>query len=86
MDETRLYPKLRRGIVFVFEHPPPGTPVEEETVVDAFQYDLEALPERIWTLPNALSVLRLLGVPVSGFATDLLIGAGWALLQFGWRA
>lgn len=50
MDETRLYPKLRRGIVFVFEHPPPGTPVEEETVVDAFQYDLEALPEDMRTV------------------------------------
>ena len=26
--------------------------------------DREALPDRVWTLPNALSVLRLLGVPL----------------------
>lgn len=43
MKDTRLYPKLRRGIVFVFEHA--DLPAEDKTVVDAFQYDLEALPE-----------------------------------------
>jgi hypothetical protein len=43
MTETRLYPKLRRGSVFVFEHA--DLPAEDKTVVDAFQYDLEALPE-----------------------------------------
>ncbi len=39
----------------------------------------EALPDRIWTLPNALSVLRLLGVPVFLW---LLLGPeedGWAV-------
>ena len=42
--------------------------------------DREALPDRVWTLPNALSVLRLLGVPVFLW---LLLGPeadGWALV------
>jgi len=41
--------------------------------------DREDLPDRVWTLPNALSVLRLLGVPVFLW---LLLGPeedGWAL-------
>jgi CDP-diacylglycerol--glycerol-3-phosphate 3-phosphatidyltransferase len=41
--------------------------------------DREAMPDRVWTLPNALSVLRLLGVPVFLW---LLLGPeedGWAL-------
>ncbi len=41
--------------------------------------DREALPNRVWTLPNALSVLRLLGVPVFLW---LLLGPeadGWAV-------
>jgi cardiolipin synthase len=41
--------------------------------------DREALPDRVWTLPNALSVLRLLGVPLFLW---LLLGPeadGWAL-------
>jgi cardiolipin synthase len=40
----------------------------------------EALPDRVWTLPNALSVLRLLGVPLFLW---LLLGPqadGWALV------
>ena len=47
----------------------------------------ETAPDRVWTVPNALSVLRLLGVPVflylvvhephhDGWAIWLLIGAG----------
>ena len=43
LKETRLYPKVRRGIVFAFEHS--SLPVLDQTVVDAFSYDLEALPE-----------------------------------------
>jgi len=42
--------------------------------------DREDLPDRVWTLPNALSVLRLLGVPVFLW---LLLGPeedGWALV------
>ena len=42
--------------------------------------DRDALPERVWTLPNALSVLRLLGVPLFLW---LLLGPeadGWALV------
>jgi CDP-diacylglycerol--glycerol-3-phosphate 3-phosphatidyltransferase len=42
--------------------------------------DREALPDRVWTLPNALSVLRLLGVPLFLW---LLLGPeadGWALV------
>jgi CDP-diacylglycerol--glycerol-3-phosphate 3-phosphatidyltransferase len=42
--------------------------------------DREDLPDRIWTLPNALSVLRLLGVPLFLW---LLLGPeedGWALV------
>lgn len=41
--------------------------------------DREALPERVWTLPNVLSLLRLLGVPLFLW---LLLGPeadGWAL-------
>ncbi|WP_324277696.1 CDP-alcohol phosphatidyltransferase family protein [Blastococcus brunescens] len=41
--------------------------------------DREDLPDRVWTLPNALSVLRLLGVP---FFLWLLLGPeadGWAV-------
>ncbi|WP_240619284.1 CDP-alcohol phosphatidyltransferase family protein [Blastococcus sp. TF02-8] len=42
--------------------------------------DREDLPDRIWTVPNALSVLRLLGVPLFLW---LLLGPeedGWALV------
>ncbi|MGY1917197.1 CDP-alcohol phosphatidyltransferase family protein [Blastococcus sp. SYSU DS0973] len=42
--------------------------------------DREGLPDRVWTLPNALSVLRLLGVPLFLW---LLLGPeedGWALV------
>jgi cardiolipin synthase len=42
--------------------------------------DREDLPDRVWTLPNALSVLRLLGVPLFLW---LLLGPeedGWALI------
>ncbi|MDK3254934.1 CDP-alcohol phosphatidyltransferase family protein [Blastococcus capsensis] len=42
--------------------------------------DREALPDRIWTVPNALSVLRLLGVPLFLW---LLLGPeedGWAVV------
>ncbi|MGY2066294.1 CDP-alcohol phosphatidyltransferase family protein [Blastococcus sp. SYSU DS0619] len=42
--------------------------------------DREDLPDRIWTLPNALSVLRLLGVPLFLW---LLLGPeedGWAVV------
>jgi len=42
--------------------------------------DRDGLPERVWTLPNALSVLRLLGVPLFLY---LLLGPeadGWALI------
>ena len=42
--------------------------------------DREALPDRIWTLPNALSVIRLLGVPLFLW---LLLGPeadGWAVI------
>ena len=49
-------------------------PAERRPVVDR-----EALPDRVWTLPNALSVLRLLGVPVFLW---LLLGPeedGWAV-------
>ncbi|TFV62414.1 CDP-alcohol phosphatidyltransferase family protein [Geodermatophilus sp. DF01-2] len=42
--------------------------------------DRDALPDRVWTLPNALSVVRLLGVPLFLW---LLLGPqadGWAVL------
>ena len=42
--------------------------------------DRETLPDRVWTVPNALSVLRLLGVPLFLW---LLLGPeadGWALV------
>ena len=53
----------------------PSVPAERRPVVDR-----EDLPDRVWTLPNALSVLRLLGVPVFLW---LLLGPeedGWALV------
>jgi cardiolipin synthase len=43
-------------------------------------HDRERLPDRVWTVPNALSVLRLLGVPLFLW---LLLGPeadGWALV------
>ena len=49
----------------------PGTPA---------LLDRDALPERVWTIPNLLSVLRLLGVPLFLY---LLLGPeadGWAIL------
>lgn len=52
----------------------PTVPVDRPGVVDR-----QDLPDRVWTLPNALSVLRLLGVPVFLW---LLLGPeedGWAL-------
>jgi cardiolipin synthase len=42
--------------------------------------DRDALPDRVWTVPNALSVLRLLGVPLFLW---LLLGPeadGWAVV------
>ena len=55
--------------------PVPSLPDGSPPVVDR-----EALPDRVWTLPNALSVLRLLGVPLFLW---LLLGPeadGWALV------
>jgi cardiolipin synthase len=46
----------------------------------AARVDREDLPDRVWTLPNALSVLRLLGVPLFLW---LLLGPhadGWAIV------
>jgi cardiolipin synthase len=54
---------------------PPGRRAGAPAVLDR-----EDLPDRVWTLPNALSVLRLLGVPVFLW---LLLGPeedGWALV------
>ncbi len=45
--------------------------------------DRNELPDRIWTLPNALSLLRLLGVPLFLW---LLLGPeadGWAVIVLG---
>jgi cardiolipin synthase len=55
--------------------PVPPVRVDTPEVVDR-----ENLPDRIWTLPNALSVLRLLGVPLFLW---LLLGPhadGWAIV------
>jgi cardiolipin synthase len=54
---------------------PPADAVRASTMVDR-----DALPDRVWTLPNALSALRLLGVPLFLW---LLLGPeadGWALV------
>jgi cardiolipin synthase (CMP-forming) len=56
--------------------PPAGDPTVRGSSPVA---DREALPDRVWTLPNALSVLRLLGVPLFLW---LLLGPeadGWAV-------
>ena len=53
----------------------PTVPAERSASIDR-----EDLPDRVWTLPNALSVLRLLGVPLFLW---LLLGPeedGWALV------
>jgi cardiolipin synthase len=53
----------------------PAISVEPQTSLDR-----DALPERVWTVPNALSVLRLLGVPLFLW---LLLGPesdGWAVV------
>ena len=56
----------------------------------------EALPDRIWTIPNALSLLRLLGVPLflwlllaeqaDGWAFVVLVVAGASDWFDGWLA
>lgn len=54
---------------------PPERPAGAPAVLDR-----EDLPDRVWTVPNALSVLRLLGVPLFLW---LLLGPeedGWALV------
>ncbi len=54
--------------------PVPSVPDGSPPVVDR-----ETLPDRVWTVPNGLSVLRLLGVPLFLW---LLLGPeadGWAL-------
>jgi cardiolipin synthase len=56
-----------------------SVPVPPEGAAGAV-IDREDLPDRVWTVPNALSVLRLLGVPVFLW---LLLGPeedGWALV------
>jgi cardiolipin synthase len=44
--------------------PSAGGPVPPVGVATPWVGDREKLPDRVWTLPNALSVLRLLGVPL----------------------
>ncbi len=54
----------------------PASPVTDGRGV----LDRNALPDRVWTVPNALSVLRLLGVPLFLY---LLLGPqadGWAVV------
>ncbi|MGY1835863.1 CDP-alcohol phosphatidyltransferase family protein [Blastococcus sp. SYSU DS0510] len=57
-----------------------AAPVPPSRTTGASLPDREKLPDRVWTLPNALSVLRLLGVPLFLW---LLLGPeedGWALV------
>ncbi|MDP5183368.1 CDP-alcohol phosphatidyltransferase family protein [Blastococcus sp. BMG 814] len=60
--------------------PSAAAPVPPPRTTGSVLPDREALPDRVWTLPNALSVLRLLGVPLFLW---LLLGPeedGWALV------
>ena len=60
--------------------PSAAAPLPAERTVPAAVTDREELPDRVWTLPNALSVLRLLGVPLFLW---LLLGPqadGWAVV------
>jgi CDP-diacylglycerol--glycerol-3-phosphate 3-phosphatidyltransferase len=59
--------------------PSAGGPVAPVGVATSWVSDREKLPDRVWTLPNAISVLRLLGVPLFLW---LLLGPeadGWAV-------
>jgi len=59
--------------------PSAATPLAAGVAGPAAVTDRDSLPDRIWTVPNALSVLRLLGVPLFLW---LLLGPeedGWAL-------
>jgi CDP-diacylglycerol--glycerol-3-phosphate 3-phosphatidyltransferase len=59
--------------------PSAGGPVPPVGLATPLVTDREKLPDRVWTLPNALSVLRLLGVPLFLW---LLLGPeadGWAV-------
>jgi CDP-diacylglycerol--glycerol-3-phosphate 3-phosphatidyltransferase len=61
-------------------HPAPSAAASPAAGGSSRLVDREELPDRIWTLPNALSVLRLLGVPLFLW---LLLGPhadGWAIL------
>jgi cardiolipin synthase len=57
----------------------PSAPASAAAGAPGRLVDREELPDRVWTLPNALSVLRLLGVPLFLW---LLLGPhadGWAI-------
>jgi cardiolipin synthase len=57
-----------------------AAPVPPVRVGAPLETDRETLPDRVWTVPNALSVLRLLGVPLFLW---LLLGPeadGWAVV------
>jgi cardiolipin synthase len=57
----------------------PSAPASPAAAIPGRLVDREELPDRVWTLPNALSVLRLLGVPLFLW---LLLGPhadGWAI-------
>ncbi|MGY2129779.1 CDP-alcohol phosphatidyltransferase family protein [Blastococcus sp. SYSU DS0617] len=57
-----------------------GPSAESTTSHGAVPVGRDELPDRVWTLPNALSVLRLLGVPLFLW---LLLGPeadGWAVI------
>jgi cardiolipin synthase (CMP-forming) len=59
--------------------PAPSAPASAAAGAPGRLADREELPDRVWTLPNALSVLRLLGVPLFLW---LLLGPhadGWAI-------
>ena len=60
--------------------PSAGGPVPSVGIATPSVSDREQLPDRVWTLPNAISVLRLLGVPLFLW---LLLGPeadGWAVV------
>jgi len=59
---------------------PPGPRPESRRASRPGEPDPDRLPDRIWTVPNALSIARLLGVPVFLWLVLVPHADGWAVI------